>query len=226
MTLEEIYQSIEQAIAARTQRFCSGDTVELVAVSKTRTPQQIQPIVDAGITTLGENQVQEAGQKIPLVTGANWHLIGHLQTNKAKYAVKLFELIHSVDSERLLREIDNQAAKINKVQDILLQINLAQEESKFGMEEKQLPILAELAMQLTHINLRGLMIIGPLTDDQDRIRTVFKEGYRHFAALQSRYSQLDILSMGMSDDYHIAIQEGSNMIRLGSKIFGARVYKK
>lgn len=226
MTINEIHQSIEAAIAERTRAFCTGNNVQLIAVSKTRTPEEIQPIVNAGIRVLGENQVQEAQKKIPLISGASWHLIGHLQTNKAKYAVKLFDLIHSVDSERLLQEINNQAEKIDKQQDILLQINLAQEESKFGMDAAQLDELAGLAMQLPHINLRGLMIIGPLTDDQAYIRAVFRRGYEHFERLKSCYTQIDILSMGMSDDYRIAIQEGSNMIRLGSKIFGARVYKK
>lgn len=226
MTLDEIHQSIEAAIAERTRDFCTGNNVQLIAVSKTRTPQEIQPIVNAGISILGENQVQEAQKKIPLISGASWHLIGHLQTNKAKYAVKLFDLIHSVDSERLLQEINSQAGKLGKVQDILLQINLAQEESKFGMDEVQLDALAQLAMQLPNVNLRGLMIIGPLTEEQGYIREVFKRGYGHFERLKAVYKELDILSMGMSDDYCIAIQEGANMIRLGSKIFGARVYKK
>lgn len=226
MMLSEIYQSLEQSVRERGQGFCTGDKVQLVAVSKTRSPEEIQPIVDAGVTILGENQVQEASNKVPLVSGAHWHLIGHLQTNKAKQAVKLFELIHSVDSERLLLEIDKQAGKINKVQNILLQINIAQEESKFGMSKNELDKLAQLAATLPNINWQGLMIIGPLTEDQAAIRAVFKEGYAQFERLKQLYPQLGILSMGMSDDYLIGIQEGSNMVRLGSKIFGARVYKK
>lgn len=226
MTLAEIYQSIDASLSRRTQEFCTGKTVQLIAVSKTRTPQDIQAVVNAGIAILGENQVQEVQKKTDFVIGASWHLIGHLQTNKTKYAVKLFDLIHSADSERLLREINNQAAKIDKIQEVLLQVNLAQEESKFGMEESQIVELANLATQLPHINLRGLMVIGPLTEDKSYIRKVFKCGYEHFASLKLIYPQIDILSMGMSDDYQIAIEEGANMIRLGSKIFGGRVYKK
>lgn len=226
MTLDEIYQSIDKALTERAQELCTGDCVQLVAVSKTRTAQEIQTLVDAGVHILGENQVQEAINKMPLITGASWHLIGHLQTNKAKYAVKCFDIIHSVDSERLLMEIDRQAKKIDKVQNLLLQINLAEEESKFGAPAEKIEHLAQLATELSNVNWQGIMVIGPLTDDQEYIRAIFKSAYKQFAQLKNLYPQISILSMGMSDDYQIAIQEGANMIRLGSKIFGARVYKK
>ncbi len=223
--LQDINLEITTALQTRTSRFCTGNHVELIGVSKTHTVEEIQPFVEAGLTILGENLVQEAKQKAPHLPTATWHLIGHLQTNKAKDAVQIFELIHSVDSDRLLLEINKQAARINKIQKILLQVNIAAEDSKFGMSEDDLLPLAQLALTLPHIKLCGMMVIGPLTTDDTAIRKVFRSGYAHFQALTQLSPECKYLSMGMSSDYKIAIQEGSNMVRIGSKIFGQRVYK-
>lgn len=223
--LDGIYQNIRTAVLSRKQPMCTGEQIQLVGVSKTRSIEEIQPFVDLGMNVLGENQVQEAKSKVDKISGAVWHLIGHLQTNKVKEAVKIFELIHSVDSERLLREIDKQAHKLDKVQKILLQINIAEEESKFGTSESDLEKLVQIAQVLDNVSLEGLMVIGPLTDDQTLIRSVFARGYRHFCELKPICDNFKYLSMGMSDDYPIALQEGANMVRIGSKIFGKRVYK-
>lgn len=222
--IEIIKQEIEAVQKKRKDKFITGEHVQIVAVSKTRSSKEVQEVLAAGINILGENKVQEGKTKKAQVLGGTWHLIGHLQTNKIKQAVANFQLIHSVDSERVLLEIENKAKEQGKIQEILLQVNIAAEDSKFGLKELEVLPLAKLATGLTHIKLRGLMIIGPHTTDQELIRSVFKKGYSFFVELQKILPEADVLSMGMSADYLIAIEEGSNMVRIGSKIFGERNY--
>ena len=172
--------------------------------------------------------VQEAVQKHEaLARNVSWHLIGHLQTNKVKQAVKLFDFIHSVDSEHLLLAVDEAAQKIHKAQDILLQVNLAREESKFGIYKENLPFLLQKADSLPHVRLRGLMCIAPNYEDVERCRPLFREMYDIFEELKAlplKNSEMRWLSMGMTHDYPIAVEEGANLVRVGTAIFGPRQY--
>jgi len=185
--------------------------------------------IDAGASSIGENRVQEAmGKKETLGRDVEWHLIGHLQTNKAKYAVKLFDLIHSVDSRKLAETIDREAEKIAKVQDVLIQVNVAREDTKFGVEmEQTMDLAAYIAARCPHLRLRGLMTIAPQFDDAEKARPVFRALYLKFRELQAKklpHADIAWLSMGMTGDYEIAVEEGANAVRVGTGIFGPRQY--
>lgn len=225
--LREIEEAVKVSQGQRT-RADKNMPVELVAVTKNHDVATIREAIDAGVTAIGENRVQEAAQKKEILgREVRWHLVGHLQTNKVKQAVKLFDLIHSVDSERLLLTVEEAAAKIHKVQDILLQVNLAKEDSKFGIYKEELPFLLQKADSLSHIKLRGLMCIAPAHEDVEQCRPLFREMYDIFNGLKmlplSR-SEMCYLSMGMTHDYQVAVEEGANLIRIGTAIFGARIY--
>ena len=153
-----------------------------------------------------------------------WHLIGHLQTNKARQAVALFDLIESVDSEHLLAAVDKEAERIGKVQDILLQLNIAHEEQKSGLDKEDYLALLPKLPEYKHVRLRGLMVIAQKCEDIEQTRPVFAAGYRAFARLKQQCPQADILSMGMSNDYTVAIEEGANIVRVGTALFGQRDY--
>jgi pyridoxal phosphate enzyme (YggS family) len=200
------------------------DKVTLVAVSKTKPAADIKELYDLGHRDFGENYVQELTDKQPgLPQDIRWHYIGHLQTNKVKYIASYVHLIHGVDSFKLLKEIDKQAQKNNRVIDCLLQIHIAQEETKFGLDEKELHELLHTGIdQLKNVKVIGLMGMASLTDDINKIRDEF----RHLRYLFDQYAQLHVLSMGMSSDYKIAIEEGSTMVRIGSLLFGERTYNK
>jgi pyridoxal phosphate enzyme (YggS family) len=210
-------------------RLCgrSPDQVALIAVSKTVSEHRVREAVAAGLYNFGENYIQEARTKIPQVPGQSltWHFIGHLQTNKVKYAVKLFDLIHTVDSLKLAREIDRQAAKIGKCQSILIQVNVAREESKWGISPSEADALVRGVAPLEHIVLKGLMTMPPFFHQPEKVRPFF----RALARLKDRIDQLHVpgvkmgeLSMGMSGDFEAAIQEGATLIRVGTAIFGER----
>jgi pyridoxal phosphate enzyme (YggS family) len=200
--------------------------VLLIAVSKTRTPDEINEAIAAGVTDIGENKVQEILDKYDEVRPVNWHMIGHLQRNKVKYIIDKVTLIHSVDSFRLAEEINARAAGRGAVMDVLIQINAAGEESKFGASEHETGALVrEILDKCEHIRIRGFMCIAPAADDPadagvyfKRVKAVFEE-FRLFA-----HERLDVkyLSMGMSHDFGAAILEGSNMVRVGTAVFGAR----
>ncbi|MBI5144757.1 MAG: YggS family pyridoxal phosphate-dependent enzyme [Candidatus Omnitrophica bacterium] len=203
--------------------------ITIIAVSKGRSAQEIEEVIEAGITDIGENKIQEAILKYNDITSqrANaqrikWHMVGHLQTNKVKEAVKIFDLIQSVDSLRLAQEIDKQAAKINKIQDILIEVNVAQEASKFGLKpEETIPAVKEIN-KLKNVNIKGLMTIAPIVDHLEESRPYFKKLKELLEELNARrptHYALRILSMGMSDDFEVAIEEGANMLRLGRAIF-------
>ncbi len=205
--------------------------VELVAVSKTKPVEMILEAIDAGHFIFGENQAQELKSKAELLPKEiRWHFIGHLQRNKVKYIAEHVSLIHSVDSLKLLLEIEKQAAKHDRIIDYLIQINISGEESKSGMtyDECNELFLNEQYLSLEHCQLKGLMGIASLTSDQKLIRMEFKELKMFFDECQSgpqaMNKQFEILSMGMSGDYDMAIEEGSNAIRVGSAIFGKRNY--
>lgn len=223
--LKIVRDNIEKALQRRTEIKQTGDFVILVGVTKNHPAEVITEALAAGVQNIGENRVQEAKAKKELLgAGGYWHLIGHLQTNKARQAVALFDLIESVDSEHLLAAVDKEAARINKVQDILLQLNIAHEEQKSGFaRDEYLAVLPKLS-QYEHVRVRGLMVIAPKTDDDSVIRAVFAAGYRCFCRLQQQLPEIDCLSMGMSGDYEIAIEEGANIVRVGTALFGQRDY--
>jgi len=192
---------------------------QLVAVSKTKPTEDIQALYELGQRDFGENYVQELVDKqAQLPPEIRWHFIGHLQSNKVKYIVPFVTLIHGVDSFKLLKEIDKQAAKTGKVCDVLLQVHIAREETKFGLDTKELEEVMEAGAGLKNVRVRGLMGMASLSDDPERVR----EEFRGLKALFDKYFPEGILSMGMSGDYKIALSAGSNMIRVGSLLFGKR----
>lgn len=202
------------------------EQVTLVAVSKTQPHQAIQTLYDAGQRVFGENKVQELVDKFEaLPKDIQWHMIGHLQKNKVKYMASFVHLIHSVDSFDLLKEINKQAAKHDRVIDCLLQIHIAQEETKFGMDEQEAESLLEVYQtEFSHVKVVGLMGMATFTEDESQVRKEFKFLKSIFDKLKSRYTDLEVLSMGMSGDFQMAIEEGSTMVRVGSSIFGERIY--
>ena len=199
--------------------------ITLVTVSKTKPVDDILELYDLGHRDFGENYVQELVEKAEqLPKDIRWHFIGHLQTNKVKSIVPFVYLIHGVDSLKLLNEIDKQAAKNSRVIHCLLQVHIAQEETKFGFDENE---LFGLDMgQFQNVKINGLMGMASLTDDMNKVRIEFKHLKTISQKLQASTPQLQTLSMGMSSDYKIAIEEGSNMVRIGSLIFGERNYQK
>ena len=203
----------------------------LIAVSKTKPASAIETLYAWGQRDFGENKVQEMCSKHDeLPKDIRWHQIGHLQTNKVKYIIPFVALIHSVDSFKLLLEIEKQAAKINRKVSVLLQMHIAQEETKFGLDRKELIEILEYHTNnpnlLKHIHINGLMGMSSLTDNEEQVRNEFKQLKDLFTFCKNSYflnqPQFNILSMGMSGDYPIAIEEGSTMVRIGSLLFGER----
>lgn len=201
--------------------------VTLVAVSKTKPNEDILQAYEAGQRVFGENKVQEMVQKWEdLPKDIEWHMIGHVQRNKVKYMAEFVSLIHGVDSPRLLKEINKQANKYDRVIPCLLQIHIAEEDTKFGLDEKELNelISSDTFKAMENIKIVGLMGMATFTKDENQVRREFTQLKSMFDALKAKLSDISILSMGMSGDYTIAIEEGSTMVRIGSSIFGARNY--
>jgi len=195
--------------------------ITLVAVSKTKPIEDILELYKLGHRDFGENYVQELTEKAEkLPNDIRWHFIGHLQSNKVRSIVPFIYLIHGVDSLKLLKEIDKQAEKNKRIIDCLLQVHIAQEETKFGFDEAEL--LGLELKQFTNVRIKGLMGMASLTEDINKIRIEFKSLKTRFGKLKTQNPELSILSMGMSADYKIAIEEGSNMVRIGSLLFGER----
>ena len=195
--------------------------VTLVAVSKTKPIDRIEEALESGQLDFGENKVQEMVHKAAVLSkNIRWHMIGHLQRNKVKYIAPFVSLIHSVDSQRLLNEIDKQGKKNDRVIDCLLQVRIAQEETKFGLTYEDCDALLQ-QFDCTNVRIRGLMGMASFTANQDQIEEEFKSLQQYYDQHQSQ-QKWDILSMGMSGDYPLALRCGSNMIRVGSSIFGAR----
>ncbi|MBC7629076.1 YggS family pyridoxal phosphate-dependent enzyme [Ferruginibacter sp.] len=193
----------------------------LVAVSKTKPVTDLQEFYDSGQRDFGENYVQELVDKELLLPKAiRWHFIGHLQSNKVKYIAPFVYLIHGVDSFNLLKEINKEAAKNNRVIDCLLQVHIAKEETKFGLDATELSEVMKESATLKNVHIAGLMGMASFSDDRTLVRKEFTE----LRSLYNQYSGFSILSMGMSGDYTIAMEEGSNMIRIGSLLFGERLY--
>ena len=224
--LKQVQTVIAAALAARKNKdVLTGKSVTLVAVTKNHPPEVITDIEALGVANVGENRVQEAKHKQEaLGRHGYWHLIGHLQSNKARQAVALFDLIESIDSEHLLAAVDKEAARIGKVQDILLQLNIAHEEQKSGLDREDYLALLPKIDEYKNVRLRGLMVIAQKCDDIEETRPVFAAGYRAFVRLKELRPGVDLLSMGMSSDYRIAIEEGANIVRVGTALFGQRDY--
>ena len=203
------------------------DSIRLIAVSKTMPAELVKKAIEAGVTDLGENYIQEAREKVNTLATANvnWHFIGHLQSNKAKYAVRLFDLIHSVDTFKLARELNKHALKNDKIQSILIQVNVAQEDSKSGVYVEDTIALIRDISQLENVAVKGLMTMPPFFNAPEKARPFF-------AALRRLQDQIkaagipniamDELSMGMTGDFETAIAEGATMVRIGTAIFGER----
>lgn len=199
--------------------------VTLVAVSKTKPAEAITELYNLGQRDFGENYVQELLDKQQqLPQDIRWHFIGHLQSNKIKYIAPFVHLVHGIDSIKLLKEVDKQGKKINRVIDVLIQVHIADEETKFGMDENELNELlkpdSDIISNLKNVNIKGLMGMASFTNDREKVKDEFK----YLKSLFDKYAQLQTLSMGMSGDYTIAIEEGSTLVRIGSLIFGERAY--
>ena len=221
--LKIVLAEIEKSKLKR--KIAVDEKITLVAVTKNHGADFMREVIDLGVADIGENRIQEAAEKFQtLDRKVTRHLIGHLQTNKAKQAVKLFDLIHSVDSEHLAAAIDKAASSAEKIQDVLIQVNLAKEDSKSGVYEENLQSLIEKVDALKNLRLRGLMMIAPNYSDVEQCRPLFAEMRKIFDELKKNRQAFDFLSMGMTNDYKIAIEEGANVVRIGTAIFGARNY--
>ncbi|WP_429080726.1 YggS family pyridoxal phosphate-dependent enzyme [Brassicibacter mesophilus] len=204
--------------------------VTLIAVTKTVDTDDINKAINFGITDIGENKVQEIEAKYSKVeTSVKWHMIGHLQSNKVKYMIEKVDLIHSLDRMSLAKEIQKRANEHNIIVDTLIQVNVAEEESKFGLRYDEVLDFIEKIIKFENIRIKGLMTIAPYTDEPEEVRFVFKQLRNLFDEISLKnYKNVDMkyLSMGMTNDYQIALEEGANMIRIGTGIFGKRIYKE
>ncbi|MBQ4821156.1 YggS family pyridoxal phosphate-dependent enzyme [Aquimarina sp. MMG016] len=203
------------------------EEVTLVAVSKTKPVSDLMQAYEAGQRIFGENKIQEMAEKWKMMPkDISWHMIGHVQTNKVKYMAPFVDLIHAVDSFKLLKEINKQAKKHNRTINCLLQVKIAQEESKFGLSEEHVSNLlaSEEVKSLSNIRILGFMGMATFTENQEQIQSEFKKIKDFFDQSKSKYPELKILSIGMSGDYKTAMNYGSTMVRIGSSIFGARNY--
>jgi len=222
--LENVLNRIKKAANVRGR---DPETIRLVAVSKTIPTDMVKEAIEAGVKILGENYIQEARKKFDALSSypVSWHFIGHLQTNKAKYAVRLFDLIHSVDSLKLAHELNKQAKKINKIQEILIQVNISMESTKAGVYEQDALSLIKDISHIENLSVKGLMTIPPFFDEPERARP-------YFSALRKLRDQIkkesipniamDELSMGMTGDFEAAIDQGASLVRIGTAIFGKR----
>lgn len=228
--LKENLAVVEQNICEACKRAGRArEEVTLIAVSKTKPVDMLQEVYDEGIRHFGENKVQELCGKVDeLPDDIKWHMIGHLQRNKVKYIVDKVELIHSVDTYRLAEEINIQAKKKNIIVPILVEVNIAGEESKFGTSEEDAILLVEEISKLENIRIKGLMTIAPYVVDSEENRLFFRKIKQLSVDITNKNIHnvaMEILSMGMTGDYAVAIEEGATMVRVGTGIFGERVYK-
>lgn len=229
MSIKENIQSINDQIESTCRK--SGrkfDDVTLIAVTKTKPIVDMKMALEAGILHVGENKAQEIVSKYPqFKAGFIWHMIGHLQTNKIKSIIDKVDLIHSVDSYKLAEMINKEAEKIDKVQDILIQINVAEEETKYGISMDEIESMVREIAKLPHIRIKGLMTVAPYVGDPEENRPIFRQMFQVFVDINSKNIDnvlMDTLSMGMTNDFTVAIEEGATMVRIGTAIFGQRDY--
>ncbi|MGB6371235.1 MAG: YggS family pyridoxal phosphate-dependent enzyme [Atribacterota bacterium] len=219
--LEIINEKIKKA-ALKANR--NPEEIKLVAVTKTATIEQIKEAISAGVKIIGENKVQEAKEKYQILSAdIEWHLVGHLQTNKVKYAIEIFDLIHSVDSIKLAKEIDRRSLQFGMITNVLVEVNVSGEETKYGIKPEEVePFLKEIS-EFSRIKVRGLMTITPIAEDKEEVRPYFRKLRELFEKIKIKNIKnirMDYLSMGMTEDFEVAIEEGANMVRIGRGIFG------
>ena len=227
--LKDQLQEVEKRIQAACDRAGrKREEVTLIAVSKTKPVETLQEAYDLGVRIFGENKVQELTAKYEaLPKDIHWHMIGQLQTNKVKYIIDKAELIHSVDSLKLAETIEKEAAKHDLIADILVEVNVAEEESKFGMKMEEVIPFVEKVSAFPHVRVRGLMTIAPFVEDPEENRSIFADLHKLYIDIKKKNHDNDtvsVLSMGMTNDYEVAIEEGATMVRVGTGIFGARNY--
>ena len=225
--LRDVEKRIEEA-CKRSNRY--PKEVTLIAVSKTKPVEMLQEVYDAGARNFGENKVQEIMDKYDhLPQDIHWHMIGHLQRNKVKYIVDKVQMIHSVDSLRLAETIDKEAKKKNVTVPILIEVNVAEEDSKFGLSLEEVTALAEEISKLSNVRVCGLMTVAPFVEDPEENREVFRSLKKlsvDIAAKNINNVTMSVLSMGMTNDFEVAVEEGATMVRVGTAIFGARDYSR
>lgn len=227
--LKENLQQVEENIKKACEK--SGRDradVTLIAVSKTKPVEMLQTVYDCGVRDFGENKVQEMCDKMEVLPGdIKWHMIGHLQTNKVKYIVGRTELIHSVDSVHLAAEIQKQAVKKDVIVPILIEVNIAEEESKFGIHKADTIAMVRQIAEMDHLRIKGLMTIAPFVENAEDNRLYFREIKQLSVDIKNQNIDnvsMDVLSMGMTGDYEVAIEEGATLVRVGTGIFGERNY--
>lgn len=228
MTIAEKLDIIKYTVSESAKKAGRApDEICLLPVTKTKTPEEIMPALEYGIRAIGENYVQELLSKYDVLRPHvdEFHMIGHLQSNKVKYLIDKVSLIHSADSLSLLKEIDKQAKKHGKIQDVLLEVNLTKEASKSGIYEEDLHSIIDLSMEYSNVKIKGFMTMPPAGSEEVVLRRVFSRLREIFEQYRAQDSNFSILSMGMSHDYPIAIEEGSTLVRVGSAIFGPRNYQ-
>jgi pyridoxal phosphate enzyme (YggS family) len=229
--IQKNLNEVEKNIIAACER-CgrNREEITLIAVSKTKPVSLLEDAYNAGIRDFGENKVQEMCDKYDqMEKDIHWHMIGHLQTNKVKYLIGKTKLIHSVDSYKLACEIEKQAAKHDCVMDILIEVNIAEEETKFGLSEEDVINLVKQVAELPHVRIKGLMTVAPYVVDSEENRPFFRKIKQLSVDINNQNIDnvsMNILSMGMSGDYQVAIEEGATMVRVGTSIFGERIYTK
>ncbi len=227
MSISDNLRKVKEKIAeAALKAGRNPEDIFIVAVTKGRTPQEIREVIDAGIRIIGENRWQEARKKIPLLRDkpVEWHFIGHLQTNKVKQVMENFHLIQSVDSQNLIDEINKRAMQTGKIMDILIEVNIGEEKSKYGLPPHEVEEFVEKNSTLQGVRIRGLMAVAPWVE-AEKVRPFFAKMKEIFDTIKKKNIQsveFTYLSMGMTDDFTIAIEEGSNMVRIGRAIFGER----
>ena len=229
MGITENLSIVENKIAAACKRAGrERDEVKLIAVSKTQPVEAIREAIEYGINSFGENRVQELREKTEIIKdNLDWHLIGHLQTNKVKYVVGKVSLIHSLENIRLAEAIDKEAKKHNVIVDVLVEVNIAKEDTKFGVNPEEVESFIREVLIFKNINIRGLMTVAPYTDISEENRKYFKQLKKIMVDLNSKNIHnvnMNVLSMGMTGDYEIAIEEGATLVRVGTGIFGSRDY--
>lgn len=229
MSVAENFRAVLSQIesARQKRKVAREESITLIAVTKTHGVELMRRAIDAGATDIGENRVQEAAEKFPVLERAvTRHLIGHLQTNKVKPAVKLFDVIQSVDSVHLATALDKAATSADKIQDVLIQVNLAREVQKSGVALEDLSELVNFVDAAGSLRLRGLMMIAPLVADAEECRPLFRRMREIFDELKTARADFNLLSMGMTHDFAVAVEEGANVVRVGTAIFGERLYPR
>ncbi|MBP2025208.1 YggS family pyridoxal phosphate-dependent enzyme [Peptoniphilus stercorisuis] len=227
---DNLRETLEEIESAR-KHSLTGEEVKLIAVSKTHSPEEIKEAIECGITDIGENKVQELQGKMEILQDSvKYHMIGNLQSNKVKYIYDKVELIHSLDRKSLLKEINKRAKNDDIIVNCLLEINIAKEESKGGMHYNEVEKFIETCLNYDNVKINGLMTVAPNTEDEAFLRECFRKMFKLKEVINNKnYDknkiEMKYLSMGMSQDFKIAIEEGSNMVRVGTKIFGKRDYK-